>query len=394
MKLMKFKLSCLANLRKLRQTWKRNKSELMILGAMFVFSLLFFRESKYYFGIDLNNLIPIIFFVLSLLNLLNGNPLLKIRYQDLANKCLSFRTFKYKTILQLVLGRCISYFLMIMLFDLSKTAQLQLVISLAFSYSVCLYSVLQYNMKYASIMKGILLILPLLAYLTSSIILIIILDIFLTLIWTVQKKYSYTELFHYYMSYESLREGMLTRDNISIQSAQSEMFDKKSKAQFTIIGNEYHTLNRFYFRYEITNFLRKGKRIIVLYLTMMILYFIKTALNLPENCNLILMLFTIGSIQLLVYNQKAEEDHAVEKGYYFRYPVKILLKTKYVAIVMIAFIPFMFYWTLFNFSVMIILIFLYMPLQITCGYFLKNKLMKVLLNIPILLMISVIIHTM
>lgn len=388
MKLMKFKLKCLANLRKIKLMFDHNKSEFIVLGIMFLFCLLFFKDSESNFGIDLNNLIPILVLILSLLNLMNGNPLLKVQYQDLVNKCISFRTFKYKTVLQLVLGRVISYFLIICLFELSTDTRSQLVISLLISYSVYIFSVLQYNMKGSTLLKGGIIVLSLVAFLLNSVVLTILLCSGLTLIWLLQKRYSYVELFDYYISYESLRQGILVRDNSTIQSAQSEMFDKKSKTKFSILNKGYASLNSFYLKYELTNLIRRGKSLITLYLTMILLYLIKTALGFSDNFNIVLMLFTIGSMQVYIFNQKSSEDRALQSGYYFRYPIKILLKTKYLAVFLALMIPFIFYIAIFKFSLIIFIVFFYVPLQISCGYIFRNKFAKLLLNVPTLLLIS------
>lgn len=388
MKLMKFKLKCLANLRKIKLMFDHNKSEFIVLGIMFLFCLLFFKDSESNFGIDLNNLIPILVLILSLLNLMNGNPLLKVQYQDLVNKCISFRTFKYKTVLQLVLGRVISYFLIICLFELSTDTRSQLVISLLISYSVYIFSVLQYNMKGSTLLKGGIIVLSLVAFLLNSVVLTILLCTGLTLIWLLQKRYSYVELFDYYISYESLRQGILVRDNSTIQSAQSEMFDKKSKTKFSILNKGYASLNSFYLKYELTNLIRRGKSLITLYLTMILLYLIKTALGFSDNFNIVLMLFTIGSMQVYIFNQKSSEDRALQSGYYFRYPIKILLKTKYLAVFLALMIPFIFYIAIFKFSLIIFIVFFYVPLQISCGYIFRNKFAKLLLNVPTLLLIS------
>lgn len=385
---MKFKLKCLANLRKIKLMFDHNKSEFIVLGIMFLFCLLFFKDSKSNFGIDLNNLIPILVLILSLLNLMNGNPLLKVQYQDLVNKCISFRTFKYKTVLQLVLGRVISYFLIICLFELSSDTRSQLVISLLISYSVYIFSVLQYNIKGSTLLKGGIIVLSLVAFLLNSVVLTILLCSGLTLIWLLQKRYSYVELFDYYISYESLRQGILVRDNNTIQSAQSEMFDKKSKTKFSILNKGYASLNSFYLKYELTNLIRRGKSLITLYLTMILLYLIKTALGFSEDFNIVLMLFTIGSMQVYIFNQKSSEDRALQSGYYFRYPIKILLKTKYLAVFLALMIPFIFYVAIFKFSLIIFIVFFYVPLQISCGYIFRNKFAKLLLNVPTLLLIS------
>lgn len=385
---MKFKLKCLANLRKIKLMFDHNKSEFIVLGIMFLFCLLFFKDSESNFGIDLNNLIPILVLILSLLNLMNGNPLLKVQYQDLVNKCISFRTFKYKTVLQLVLGRVISYFLIICLFELSTDTRSQLVISLLISYSVYIFSVLQYNMKGSTLLKGGIIVLSLVAFLLNSVVLTILLCSGLTLIWLLQKRYSYVELFDYYISYESLRQGILVRDNSTIQSAQSEMFDKKSKTKFSILNKGYASLNSFYLKYELTNLIRRGKSLITLYLTMILLYLIKTALGFSDNFNIVLMLFTIGSMQVYIFNQKSSEDRALQSGYYFRYPIKILLKTKYLAVFLALMIPFIFYIAIFKFSLIIFIVFFYVPLQISCGYIFRNKFAKLLLNVPTLLLIS------
>lgn len=388
MKLMKIKLKCLANLRKIKLMFHHNKSEFIVLGIMFLFCLLFFKDSESNFGIDLNNLIPILVLILSLLNLMNGNPLLKVQYQDLVNKCISFRTFKYKTVLQLVLGRVISYFLIIYLFELSADTKSQLVVSLLISYSVYIFSVLQYNIKGPTLLKGGIIVLSLVAFLMDSVVLTILLCSGLTLIWLLLKRYSYVELFDYYISYESLRQGILVRDNSTIQSAQSEMFDKKSKTKFSILNKEYASLNSFYLKYELTNLIRRGKSLITLYLTMILLYLIKTALGFSEDFNIVLMLFTIGSMQVYIFNQKSSEDRALQSGYYFRYPIKILLKTKYLAVFLALMIPFIFYVAIFKFSLIIFIVFFYVPLQISCGYIFRNKFAKLLLNLPTLLLIS------
>lgn len=385
---MKIKLKCLANLRKIKLKFHHNKSEFIVLGIMFLFCLLFFKDSESNFGVDLNNLIPILVLILSLLNLMNGNPLLKVQYQDLVNKCISFRTFKYKTVLQLVLGRVISYFLIIYLFELSADTKSQLVVSLLISYSVYIFSVLQYNIKGSTLLKGGIIVLSLVAFLLNSVVLTILLCSGLTLIWLLQKRYSYVELFDYYISYESLRQGILVRDNSTVQSAQSEMFDKKSKTKFSILNKGYASLNSFYLKYELTNLIRRGKSLITLYLTMILLYLIKTALGFSEDFNIVLMLFTIGSMQVYIFNQKSSEDRALQSGYYFRYPIKILLKTKYLAVFLALMIPFIFYVAIFKFSLIIFIVFFYVPLQISCGYIFRNKFAKLLLNVPTLLLIS------
>lgn len=385
---MKIKLKCLANLRKIKLMFHHNKSEFIVLGIMFLFCLLFFKDSESNFGVDLNNLIPILVLILSLLNLMNGNPLLKVQYQDLVNKCISFRTFKYKTVLQLVLGRVISYFLIIYLFELSADTKSQLVVSLLISYSVYIFSVLQYNIKGSTLLKGGIIVLSLVAFLLNSVVLTILLCSGLTLIWLLQKRYSYVELFDYYISYESLRQGILVRDNSTVQSAQSEMFDKKSKTKFSILNKGYASLNSFYLKYELTNLIRRGKSLITLYLTMILLYLIKTALGFSEDFNIVLMLFTIGSMQVYIFNQKSSEDRALQSGYYFRYPIKILLKTKYLAVFLALMIPFIFYVAIFKFSLIIFIVFFYVPLQISCGYIFRNKFAKLLLNVPTLLLIS------
>ncbi|OPJ55867.1 hypothetical protein [Alkalithermobacter paradoxus] len=179
-----------------------------------------------------------------------------------------------------------------------------------------------------------------LSYYINSI-LIISIYLFTILYVFINKKYfKYDQLLPYYQSMAFLYEGLVNNDISTLSQGQMQLTKQKLKSSFNFMEKYYGNEYRFEFYKEISRAIYNYKRIVNVSLINFLITLLTLMYEHPIWINSVAMfslVFITDSVLTLINKPEAINKN---KGFYFPYSLKEIIKQKYFAHLCVILIPF------------------------------------------------------
>lgn len=335
------KYTTLNSLRKYIKLIKKNKIKFIL--TIFFLSFLLLFSVKFYKEIDVKyyKFVPLLIFLYAMLKLFQDLPTMNI-----SSKLIEFKMLKFWQLKLIIIVKSIMFSLFV--FIILRTTNMfperlifdQVVISLAINAIVNLITFLAYQVNNMNSLKMVITFICSIAYYFNSIVLISILFLGILFIFSSMKYFKYDLILPYYHSMGNIVEGLTSENMEAVAVGQREMVKSKSESTLKLMRKYYNKKYTFYIAKEISRISYYGKNWINLsVINFLAAFVVSMYIEKVWISIVVLLIIFYTSDNLLGLLNKSEAINR-NKGFYFPYSIKEILKQKYIVHLIIILIPF------------------------------------------------------